>query len=299
LRKAKLSELLKFRPAKGPGYEISPKFYLSVMAAQMPLPSIRQVIEPKGSDGAVVGFGVPMAGDKEDLDRPMERGAYVIASLDRKTVLRGLVVSKEEAGFNPEAFLRSERALLVSDDAKSRMASTWMLIQLTFESYDPAVHPATRFLYKVAARMSELSGGLVADPVSEVYKVPSQVLSVLGPEGFAVQDMVAVHSRVIGDGFGLFTLGMQKFGLPEFEIAGVDDAQSQAAARLLLGLCQGVLRSKRLTAGDSVGSRKAAFQIAAGGLDRGQWEGIPVLEVLSENTEDVNIVLSRWEAENG
>ncbi|MFM9872355.1 MAG: hypothetical protein ACKVQS_02680 [Fimbriimonadaceae bacterium] len=297
MRKTKLSELLKFKPAKGPGYEISPKFYLSVMAARMPLPSIRQIVEPKGADGAVIGFGVPMAGDKEDLEHPMERGAYVIASLDRKTVIRGLVISKEEAGFNPEGFLRSDRALLLSEEAKSRMASTWMLVQLTFESFDPGVHSATRLMYEVAARLAELSGGLVADPVSEVYKMPSEVLSPIGTDGFAVQDLVAVHSRVIGSGFGLFTLGMQKFGLPEFEIAGVGDAQGQAAARLLLGLCQGVLRTKQLTVGDSVGSKRSAFRIAAGGLDRGQWEGILVLEVIPENTEDVNSVLARWDEE--
>lgn len=297
MRKTKLSELLKFKPAKGPGYEISPKFYLSVMAARMPLPSIRQVIEPKGADGAVVGFGVPMAGDKEDLDRPMERGAYVIASLDRKTVIRGLVISKEEAGFSPAGFLLSERASHLSEEAKSRMASTWMLIQMTFESYDPGVHPATRFMYEIAARLADLSGGLVADPVSEVYKMPSEAVSPIASDGFSVQDLVAVHSRVVGNGFGLFTLGMQKFGLPEFEIAGVGETQGQAGAQLLLGLCQGVLRGKRLTAGDSVGSKNAAFRIAAGGLDRGQWEGIPVLDVLPENTEDVNAVLARWDAE--
>lgn len=298
MRRTKLGELLKFKAAKGPGYEIQPGFYLSVMAAQMPLPSIRQVMEPKGAGGAVMGFGVPMKGDKEDLDRPMERGAYVIASLDRKTVIRGLVVSKEEAGFDPAGFLRNDLAMMLSEEARGRMAATWTLIQLTFESYDPAVHPAVRLMYEVAARMADLTGGLVADPISQVYKMPGDALSLVGSDGFAVQDFVAVHSRVRENGFGMFTMGMQKFGLPEFEISGVGEAQAQTTARLLLGLCQGVLRGKSLTAGDSVGSKKAAFRIAAGGFDRGQWEGIPVLEVLPENTEDVNDVLARWGVEN-
>jgi hypothetical protein len=297
MRKTNLRQLLSFKVGKGPGYEISPRFYLSVMASQMPLPSIRDVIEPKGSGGAIVGFGVPMKGEKSDLDRPMERGAYVVASLDRKTLIRCLVVSKEEAGFSPDAFLRSDLALALGEEAQARMRATWTLMQLTFESYDPAVHPAVRLMYAVADRMALLSGGLVADPVSQVYKMPGSLLSDVPAEGFAIQDFVAIQSAAHGDQFGLYTLGMQKFGLPEFEIWGVDESMAQSAARLLLGLGQGVLRGKPLNAGDSVGSKLAAFRLAEGGLDRGRWEGVSVLEVLCEENEDINAVLARWESE--
>lgn len=298
MRKTKFSELLKFKGDKGPGYDISPQFYLSVMAAQMPLPSIRSVVNPKGEGCAVLGFGVPMAGDKEDLDRPMERGTYAIASLDRKTVIRGLVISKEEAGFDPRGFLQSDLALTLSEEARARMSATWTLIQLTFESYDPKVHPAVRMMYEVGARVAELTGGLVADPVSQVYLLPDQVLSPIGPEGFAIQDCVKVQSVAKGEQWGMYTLGMQKFGLPEFEVMGVEEELAQAAARLMLGLGQGVLKGKRLSAGDSVGSKTAAFRIAEGGFDRARWEGVQVLEVIPEQNEEINAVLARWEGEN-
>lgn len=299
MRKAKLGELLKFSKPKGPGFGIDAGFYLSVMAAQMPLPAIRQVVEPKGLEGAVVGFGVPMKGDKEDLGRPMERGAYAIASLDRKTLIRCLVVSKEEAGFNPDSFLRNPRSASLSEDARSRLAATWMLVQLTFESYDPRVHPAVRLMVEVADRLALLTGGLVADPLSEVYRLPGESLHAAGPDGFAVQDSVAVHRHPEGGTYSLNTLGMRKYGLEEFEISGVEERFLGAAERLLLGICRGVLKGKRVSAGDTVGSRRSPFRIAVGGLDRGKWEGIPVLEAIPEESEDVNAVLARWEMEHG
>lgn len=299
MRRGKLGEMLKFSKPKGPGFGIEQSFYLSVMAARMPLPSIREVVAPKGEDGAVAGFGVPMKGEKDDLDRPMERGVYAIASLDRKTLIRCLVVSKEEAGFDPTAFLRSPRSTGLSNEARSRMASTWMLIQLSFESYDPQVHPAVCLMTQVADRLAMLTGGLVADPLSEVYRLPGEWSLAAGPEEFAVQDSVSVHRHEDGPGFSLNTLGMRKYGLPEFEIFGVEERFCLAAERLLLGLCKGVLSGKPVSPGDSVGSRRSAFRIAEGGLNRAKWEGIPVLEAIPEQVEDVNSVLARWELENG
>lgn len=296
-RKTNFREILNFRGEKGPGYTISPSFYLSVMAAQMPLPTIRKVINPKATDGAVLGFGVPMQGDKEDLDRPMERGTYVIASIDRKTVIRTLVISKEEAGFDPAPFLRSEHALTLSSEAQARMSATWTLIQLTFESYDPKIHPAVRLLYETSARLAELTGGLVADPICQVYNLPEQVVSPLGEQPFAVQDFVKIHSTKQLPTAGMFTLGLQKFNLPELEINGINEEQAPAAARLILGVGQTILKGQTLEPGASVGSKTSPFRIATGGLDRSRWEGIPCLEVIPEQNEDINGLIARWDAE--
>ena len=51
------------------------------------------MVNPKGENGAIAGFGAPLGNStKESLANPMQRGAYVIASVDRKTVIKMLVV---------------------------------------------------------------------------------------------------------------------------------------------------------------------------------------------------------------
>ena len=94
---------------KTPGFGISKDFYITVLAATAQLPSILEVVEPHGAFGAIEGFGVPLSRDKqkEDLTRPMERGVYGLATRNRETVLRLVVIPKEEAGFDPAPFLRS------------------------------------------------------------------------------------------------------------------------------------------------------------------------------------------------
>ncbi|RYG49202.1 hypothetical protein EON79_02170, partial [bacterium] len=122
----------RFSKPKGRGYGISPSYYLSVLSSRPTMPAIRDVIAPKGSGGAVPGFGVPLteSTDKSLLEQPMARGVYAIASPDRKTLMRLTIVSKEEAGFDPEEFARSEFALTLPEEALARLRGTWLLGQL-------------------------------------------------------------------------------------------------------------------------------------------------------------------------
>src|SRR5688572_11612277 len=140
-----------FGKPKTPGFGISKAYYLSVLSAKATLPQIVEVVNPKGSDGAVEGFGAPLMTDstKDDLQKPMSRGAYAIASKDRKTVLKLIVVPKEEAGFDPDAFLRSPQAAALPQDMANRIRATWSLLQLTFESHDPMVYPALDFFESI------------------------------------------------------------------------------------------------------------------------------------------------------
>lgn len=299
-RKTSLRELLKFKPSKGPGFEIKPSFYLSVMAAKMPLPSIRQVVEPQGENGAIKGFGVPLAGNKEDLERPMERGVYAIASIDRKTVLRATVISKEEAGFDPEPFLRSELASELSDEMKSRMRATWTLVQITFESFDPEIYPAVLFALAVAERIALLTEGLVADPVSQVYKMPGELISA-PPENASLNVADVVHMRhKVNDGkLHIFTLGLQKFGLSELEIQGINPVNHALAVTFLLNVAQLSLNGAGVEVGNTLGANKERqFQVTHGGLDKSIWQGVEAYELIPQGTEDVNTVLVRWVRES-
>ena len=111
--------------------------------------------------------------------------------------------------------------------------------------------------------------------------------------------MVSVHDRDQGDETEVYTLGMQKFGLPELQIPGITDASSKALAEeFLLGLTQSVLSGKLLKPGAQVGARSKPFDIAMGGHDIRRWEGIPVLELLPPKRATAAEALSEWKTDS-
>ncbi|MCH7904439.1 MAG: hypothetical protein IH944_07715 [Armatimonadetes bacterium] len=293
----RLRDVLKFKKPKTRGFAITDGYYLSILAARAQLPTVVSIANPKGEGGAVPGFAVPLRSDskKADLGRPLERGQYAIASLDRKTVLKMLVLSKEEAGFNPSAFVRSELGMSWPKELRTRVEATWLLLQLTFESYDPELYPSLDFLLKVAKRGAELTDGLVADPLSRVYKLPDDVISPR-PENEPVwaRDHVKVEIRPQEAGLHCYTLGLQKFGLAEFEVYGVKPDVAEAAELFLIGLSQASLKGEKLKVGVTVGEKGEAITLAEGGLDRGLWEGVRCLELISEDSGDIGEAMVAW-----
>src|SRR4051794_433568 len=99
---------LKFSRPKGPGFGISGDYYLSILSTKATLPALLAFVNPYGEGGAVPGFGVPLSAtaDKKVLTHPIERGAYGLASKDRKTALKMLVIPTGEAGWDPEVVAR-------------------------------------------------------------------------------------------------------------------------------------------------------------------------------------------------
>lgn len=276
--RTRLKDVWPFGKPKTPGFGISSGFYLSVLAGTARLPSIVEVVEPKGTSGTVAGFGAPLIAntDKSKVVEPLERGAYAIASPDQKTVLRMLVLPKDEAGFDPEAFLRSPLSIGLSDELRNRARATWTLCQLTFEAHDPAVYPSLDFFLAIAKRLGELTEGVIADPLAQTYKLPSQLIAPDSAQPIDARNMISVGS----DERYVFTLGMQKFSLPEFEMDEVEEPQTTLASEFLLGLCQSVLLGGPIQPGAQVGSKKAPIQVAEGGLNRARWEGIPCYELI-------------------
>lgn len=290
----------KFAKPKGPGFGISKRFYLSVLAARAQLPTILEVLHPQGAGGAVVGFGAPLSqsATKEDLGRPLSRGAYVVSSKDRKTVLRMLVISKEEAGFDPSGLLRSPQAAGFSQELLSRIAATWTLIQLTFESHDATVYPALDFLLGLAKRLGQLCDGAIADPLSELYLLPEHLFRNprVDPR-IDAREHVAIHFQTKPDGLWGCTLGMQKFALHEFEIQGIEPSLVPHTEAFLLSLCQTMLVGRMMDLGDKVGAARMPFDVGPGGLDRSVWEGIDCFELLPPSGNSASEAITAWAAE--
>ena len=290
----------KFAKPKGPGFGISKRFYLSVLAARAQLPTLLEVVNPDGSAGSVLGFGAPLSqgATREDLGRPLARGAYVLSTKDRTTVLRMLVISKEEAGFDPAGLLRSPQASSLGQELLSRIAATWTLMQLTFESHHAMVYPALDFLQIVCKRLAELCDGAIADPLSELYLLPEQL--VRNPRvdpRIDAREHVAVHFQAKPDGLWGCTLGMQKFALHEYEIQGVEPGMAAQTEAFMLSLCQTMLVGHTIEVGDKVGAARMAFDVGPGGLDRAVWEGIDCCELLPPSKVSASEAIAAWAAE--
>lgn len=288
---------------KTPGFGINSNYYLSVLSCRPVLPSLRGLVRPKLEDappGTLQGFGVPLSTqDKrpELLDEPLRRGSYAIATLDRKTLIRMMVLGVEEAHFDPKHYATSSRAIFEDPEVIARMRGAWTISQLSFESFAPSVFPSLEFFWKFAARLAELGEGVVADPMSERYLLPHQVYHDPNKaKGLPIDlaDLLEVKRIVNGSNLHVYTLGLQKLNLPEFEICGLRDQDEKPAVMFLYGLCQTVLKGHKVSPGDMVGCAKAPFTVAVGGLDRKLWEGISCFELLPPSNKHPFEGLSAW-----
>jgi hypothetical protein len=221
--------------------------------------------------------------DKSFLERPLERGSYAAISIDRKTVVRLLVLSTQEAFFDPSIVLRSPAGQRLPEEVRARVTAAWTVLQLSFLSHDPMVQPALEFACGLAARLASLTDGVVADPLAERYLLPEEVAQAAGPR-LRADAHVAVRSEAKEGGLWLSTRGMRKFVLEELEIASVPEELEPVARSLLLALCQERLDGRRLELGDAVGAKSCPLQTAPGGLDRGRWEGVACWELIPLRT---------------
>ena len=253
-----------------------------MLAAKAVLPSLIEVVRPNAAGLVVDGFAVPLRANatKDDLAKPMERGVYAVSTSDRKTVLKLRVFSKEEANFDPVQVLSSSLAQTLDAESQDRIRSTWTLMQLTFEAYDPKLYPALDFVLQVASRLGSLTDGLIADPLAGQYRMPESLPSPRGDgENFSVQDFVTVQSAPSDSTVRLTTAGMVKFGHPEITISVVPLAQIRSASSALLSTAAGVMKGKTLSPGDVLVVRKKWIvgEVAATGPG---WIGTTTLELL-------------------
>jgi hypothetical protein len=282
----KLRSYLSYKAPERGAYGISAQYYLSVLIPTTMLPSPSSVCNPKGEAGAWPGFFVPLtqSSDKSELLKPLKRGVYVASSSDKKTVLKVMVMPKEEAGFQPEAYLNHPSSANLSSDLRASIAATWFLVQCSFETHDPQPAAALHFFHGFVSSLASHSGGVIADAISQRYFEGG----IFAPD-FPSEGPVSAPSlvKVIESRPGyVHTLGMQKISQPEFEIQGFQD--SEKAMVVLLSLAQHVLESGPMTFGAQVGD----FTLREGGLDRGRWEGIPVLELVCNTTGGTDAALA-------
>lgn len=296
-----MRRLFQFKRPKGPGFGISAGFYLTVLSSKATLPPLLSVMAPNGENGAVEGFAIPLGASGEDksiLAEPIRRGGYALTSKDRKTIIRMMVLSKEEAGFDPEFFAASELASISDPELVNRVRGTWTILQLAFETHDPNVYPSVRLLLAASKRLAELTEGVVADSISRRYLLPKDVFHEPAADPkIDARDVVSVTTREQKFGTHFFTLGMSKFNLPEFELTGVEPHAEHLAPLFLLGLAQTSLLGDLPELGAKAGADAMPFELRQGGLDLDLWGDHDVIELLPPSDRTSSEALIAWASE--
>ena len=288
------------RKPKSPGFGISKNFYLTVLATSPILPSMRDLTSQKPINGEVLAMGAPLAkaATKEDLFAPLSFGAYGVVSIDKRTLIKMLVVDPEKAGFDPLIYTESADAANASPEVISRVKGAWTMTQLNVETYDPGVYHSMRIMMRLAKRIGEMSVGVIADPISQRYQLPDDFYNEnFDDEPLRPQELVEIHQDPSESGLKLYTLGLQKIDLPELELDGVDPSDIRLGVRFLLRTVKLILSGKPLELDDKLGSKDVHFQVASGGFNRKLWEGIPVFELIPSPQFEVHKILEAIEAD--
>lgn len=286
-----------FSKPKNPGFGISRDFYYTLLACRAQMPTLLSIVSPDGAGGSVPGFGVPMAKNatKDDLRNPIARGVYALSTKDRHTVVRMMLMGRDEIPFDPEAIVRNPVVAAFNPETINRIRATWMVIQLTFESHDAMVYPALEFLQSVSQRIAFLTDGVIGDPICERYYLPNELR--IFPKANAkidAREFVCIVAVPRQEGLWIRTTGMRKFSLAELEVYGVDTALRPQMEALLIGLCQKSLMGEILKVGDKFGNSKVPMMAVQGGLDRGTWDGILCYEIIPDGKAGINEAIRGW-----
>lgn len=202
-------------------FGISKDFYLTIFCPQSSLPPLRELIAHRSMARAVLGMGTPLAAmESEDvIGEPLRRGAYACVTMNRKTVVRMLVMRRDECTVDIDALAAEKDQVGLDQELISRIQAAWFLAQLSYESYDPQAFASIRFLYRLADRLAELTEGVIADPLAERYLKPGTWYRESHDEAPIDPLELVTVSEVPGpNGPRLMTAGMKKLDLPEYAV---------------------------------------------------------------------------------
>lgn len=266
---------------------LNKNFYLSILAGPGPLPPMLQVVNPDGSNGAVAGFGAPLSEgvSKDMLNQPLLVGSYAITTKNRDTVL---LFDLFELAQVPHFRLPEDpKSLAEADLVGEKLAlakGAQYLMTLTFKGYSPELFPSVRFFLDVASRIAELSNGVIADPLAEVYRDPKEfrLPGRLDPR-LDFREIGSIKAVALSDGLWISTRGLAKFNLPEFEMFGIPMDLRDGAARMLIAAAQQTLLGLPMKAGETAFAPGTPLYIVVGSKKSDEWGDRPVLEFTDED----------------
>lgn len=194
---------------------------MTVFSTHSTLPPLIDLIHPRRMNHVVVGMGAPMVGqaDPETLAEPMKPGPYALVTMNRKTVLKTLVMPIDECNIDLNAIAAEQSALGIDSEAMTRLKAAWFVTQFSFESFDPQIFASIRFLYRLTDRLAELTEGVIADPLAQRYVRPSFLYRESYDEDpLHPLEMISIAELPGDQGPRLRTFGMAKFDHHDFAL---------------------------------------------------------------------------------
>ena len=264
--------------------EINRNFYLSALLGPGGRPPLLTWMNPDGSNGAVKGFAAPLNQDKSDdlLSMPIANGSFALATPDRKTIIQADFFDLSDV---PEFKVPSDdlsRAMVdLVGERLERATRAVGLATLMFKGYSPDTYEAIRFLLDAAARIAELTGGIVADPLAETYRLP---------EGFKqpnpidpridFRDVGTIRAVQEAGGVWLSTRGMAKFNLPEYEVYDVPAGQVGTRGEMLIVSAQEALLGSPIAIDARIKTPFGEITSQTGTKNRAHWGDRPTIELI-------------------
>ena len=264
--------------------EINRNFYLSVLLGLGPRPPILSWMNPDGSNDAVKGFAAPLNQDKNAdlLSQPIADGSYVLASLDRKTLIQADFFHLADV---PQFRLPTHEVAQLSVDLVGerlwRAERAAALATLVFKGYSPEVYEAVRFMLDSAARLAALTDGVVADPLAETYRLPTEFSQAapLDPR-IDFRDIGSIKAIQDQDGVWVGTRGMAKFNLPEYEVYEVPAESVTRVGEMLVLAGQEALLGSSMPIGEKVSTPLGSMETMHGTKNRDKWGDRSTIEFL-------------------
>jgi hypothetical protein len=264
------------------------RWRLRVYMPRAASPGLLSIANKAGSNGAVKGYIVPLDKSPNDVDLMHARlgpGRYGIVAASKKTAVNVSVAAVADLPNGAEEAAESARR--ESDALRSALERILrqdpFVTELTFAEIGPNTLQGCEFLQLAADRVAVVGEGLLRDVILQRWWAAGQwsELRRTRPENVAAA-FVAVFAitREGSRETWVHTLGMHRFGLPEFETFLETPAMAPVAGEYLLQVGTYLFGGRRIAEGEIVGDGAARLAVRRGTRKQAHWGEALVFELV-------------------
>ena len=264
--------------------EINKNAYLSVLLGPGGRPPLLSWMNPDGSNEAIKGFAAPLNQEKDAdlLSKPIADGSYVLATIDRKTLIQADFFDlKDVPQFKVPSDQTAHMMVNLEGERLWRAERAVGLATLVFKGYSQGVYESVRFMLDSAARLAVLCDGVVADPLAETYRLPTEMSQAapLDPR-IDFRDVASIKAIRDDGPIWVSTRGLAKFNLPEYEIYTTDADAVTALGEMLVLAGQEALLGSPMPVGETVQTPLGRIELMHGTKNRDKWGDRSTIELV-------------------
>jgi hypothetical protein len=251
-------------------------FVVRCAAETLPTPS--QLVDPRGTGGALRGVVSPSRASDATLDEALQPGrALAFVAPDETLAEIEVRAADGDKGYAAAPSDVHEHFRL-TPELVERAAAARYAIGVALRS--PGNSPVDSVVYatELAARVARLGEG-VADDVYALRSFGADPWT--SDDSRDIREHITIHAVEERRGaHWLHTHGLVKFGSPEFEVYDVPEELAEPVSYVLNDIGEYVAGGAAVQPGHTIGDEEVPLYVRRGGRDRGHWERLPVLELV-------------------